>query len=130
MPKTYNPATIAKPTGRYQHAIEVKQGARTLYLSGQVGNLPDGSVPKTIEAQAAAVWANIGAILADAGMGFADLIKITILLTDKAYILPSRAARDKALGDIRPPASTLMIVSALASPNFMIEIEAIAAKEE
>ncbi|MBL0932192.1 MAG: RidA family protein [Alphaproteobacteria bacterium] len=130
MPKTYNPATIAKPTGRYQHAIEVKQGARTLYLSGQVGNLPDGSVPKTIEAQAAAVWANIGAILADAGMGFADLIKITILLTDKAYILPSRAARDKALGDIRPPASTLMIVSALASPDFMIEIEAIAAKEE
>ncbi len=130
MPKTYNPATIAKPTGRYQHAIEVKQGARTLYLSGQVGNMPDGSVPKTIEAQAAAVWANIGAILADAGMGFADLIKITILLTDKAYILPSRAARDKALGDIRPPASTLMIVSALASPDFMIEIEAIAAKEE
>ena len=45
------------------------------------------------------MWANIGAILADAGMGFADLIKITILLTDKAYILPSRAARDKALGD-------------------------------
>ncbi|MCA0451905.1 MAG: RidA family protein [Proteobacteria bacterium] len=129
MPKTYNPATIAKPTGRYQHAIEVKQGARTLYLSGQVGNLPDGSVPKTIEAQAAAVWANIGAILADAGMGFADLIKITILLTDKSYILPSRTARDKALGDIRPPASTLMIVSALASPDFMIEIEAIAAKE-
>ncbi|MBC8792574.1 MAG: enamine deaminase RidA [Tagaea sp. CACIAM 22H2] len=129
MPKTYNPATIAKPTGRYQHAIEVKPGARTLYLSGQVGNLPDGSIPKTIEAQAAAVWANIGAILADAGMGFADLIKITILLTDKSYILPSRAARDKALGDIRPPASTLMIVSALASPDFMIEIEAIAAKE-
>jgi len=129
MPKIYNPATIAKPTGRYQHAIEVKQGARTLYLSGQVGNLPDGSIPKTIEAQAAAVWANIGAILADAGMGFADLIKITILLTDKSYILPSRAARDKALGDIRPPASTLMIVSALASPDFMIEIEAIAAKE-
>ncbi len=130
MPKTYNPATIAPPTGRYQHAIEVKQGARTLYLSGQVGNLPDGSIPKTIEAQAAAVWANIGAILADAGMGFGDLIKITILLTDKSYILPSRAARDKALGDIRPPASTLMIVSALASPDFMIEIEAIAAKDE
>jgi 2-iminobutanoate/2-iminopropanoate deaminase len=130
MPKTYNPATIAPPTGRYQHAIEVKQGARTLYLSGQVGNLPDGSIPTTIEAQAAAVWANIGAILADAGMGFGDLIKITILLTDKSYILPSRAARDKALGDIRPPASTLMIVSALASPDFMIEIEAIAAKDE
>jgi len=129
MPKTYNPATIAKPTGRYQHAIEVKAGARTLYLSGQVGNLPDGTIPQTIEAQAAAVWANLGAILADAGMGFADLIKITILLTDKSYILPSRAARDKALGDIRPPASTLMIVSALASPDFMIEIEAIAAKE-
>ncbi len=129
MPKTYNPATIAKPTGRYQHAIEVKAGARTLYLSGQVGNLPDGTIPQTIEAQAAAVWANIGAILAEAGMGFADLIKITILLTDKAYILPSRAARDNALGDIRPPASTLMIVSALASPDFMIEIEAIAARE-
>jgi 2-iminobutanoate/2-iminopropanoate deaminase len=129
MPKIHNPKTIAPPTGRYQHGLEVKSGARTLYLSGQVGILPDGTIPKDIAAQAEAVWANIHAILADAGMGFADLIKITVLLTDKAYIGAFRSSRDKALGDVTPPASTLMIVSALASPDFLIEVEAIAAKE-
>ncbi|MFM7344738.1 MAG: RidA family protein [Tagaea sp.] len=128
MLKAYNPKTIAAPVGRYQHAVEVPAGARTLFLAGQVGNLPDGVVPRNIEGQAEAAWNNVKGILADAGMGLGDLVKVTVLLTDKAYVSASRAAREKAFGDIRPPASTLMVVAALASPDYMIEIEAIAAK--
>lgn len=128
MLKAYNPKTIAAPVGRYQHAIEVPAGTRMLFLAGQVGNLPDGVVPRNIEGQAEAAWNNIKGILADAGMGLEDLVKVTVLLTDKAHVAASRAAREKAFGEIRPPASTLMVVAALASPDYMIEIEAIAAK--
>ena len=126
--KAFNPATIAPPSGKYQHAVEVTAGARTLYLSGQIGVLPDGTVAKGIDAQADAVWANIKAILADAGMTYADLVKVTVLLVNTTDIAPARMARDRALGTSRPPASTLMVISALASPEFLIEIEAIAAK--
>ena len=128
MLKTHNPATIAPPTGRYQHGDEVPANARWLYISGQVGNLPDGSIAVGIAAQADAVWANLKAILADAGMGFEDLVKITVLLTDARFTQASREARDRALGSASPPTSTLMVVTALASPDFLIEIEAIAAK--
>jgi len=126
--KIHNPSTIAPPTGRYQHGIEVPATARWLYVSGQVGNLPDGSIAVGIAAQADAVWANLKAILAAADMGPGDLVKINVLLTDARFIQASREARDKALGDARAPASTLSVVTALASPDFLIEIEAIAAK--
>ncbi len=126
--KAFNPATIAPPAGKYQHAVEVPAGARTLFLSGQIGVLKDGTLAKGIEGQADAVWANIKAILAEAGMGFEDLVKVSILLVDPADIGPSRIARDRALGSHRPPASTLAIIKALASPDWLIEIEAIAAK--
>jgi enamine deaminase RidA (YjgF/YER057c/UK114 family) len=128
MLKIHNPATIAPPTGRYQHGVEVPAGARWLYVSGQVGNRPDGTVPAGIAAQADTVWSNLKAILAEAGMGFGDLVKINVLLTDARFVTAAREARDKALGDARPPASTLAVVTALASPDFLIEIEAIAAK--
>lgn len=128
MSKTHNPATIAPPTGRYQHGVEVPAGARWLYISGQVGNRPDGTVPAGIAAQADAVWANIKAILVEAGMGLEDLVKINVLVTDARFVAATREARDKALGDTRPPASTLAVVVALASPDFLVEIEAIAAK--
>jgi enamine deaminase RidA (YjgF/YER057c/UK114 family) len=128
MLKAYNPKTIAAPVGKYQHAVEGPTGTRMLLLAGQFGNLPDGSVPKTIEGQAKAAWNNIKGILADAGMGLGDLVKVTLLLVDKTHVAASRAARDKVFGGTRPPASTLMVIGALASPDYLIEIEAIAAE--
>ncbi|CAN0305514.1 unnamed protein product [Phaeothamnion confervicola] len=128
MLKALNPATIAPPAGKYQLAVEVPAGARMLFISGQLGLKPDGTLAKGIEGQADAVWANIKAILAEAGMSFADLVKVNILLIDAGDILPSRAARDRALGSTRPPASTLAVIKALAAPEYLIEIEAIAAK--
>ena len=55
------------------------EGSRLLYISGEVGVRPDGTVPETIEMQAEACWRNIIAILADAGMGVEDLVKITTI---------------------------------------------------
>ena len=76
----HTPASVAAPFGPYSHAVEVPEGSRLLYVSGEIGVLPDGTVPETIEAQAEACWQNIIAILADAAMGVQDLVKITTYL--------------------------------------------------
>jgi len=125
--KIHNPATVAAPVGSYSHAIETPPNARWLTISGQVGIAPDGKVGATAAEQAEQIWKNILAILADAGMGPEDLVKVTTYLTRKEDIADSRAARAKALGNVRP-ASTLVVISALAAPQYLIEIEAEAAK--
>ena len=51
MNRTSNPATVAPPVGAYSHAVEVPPGSRLLYIAGQVGNLPDGSLPEGVGAQ-------------------------------------------------------------------------------
>jgi 2-iminobutanoate/2-iminopropanoate deaminase len=121
-----NPDTMAAPIGPFCHTSEVPEGSRLLYISGQVGMLPDGTVPETIEAQAEATWQNIEACLADAGMSVADLVKITTFVV-RAQDLPAAGkARALHLGDARPTSSTI-IVSALVVPSLLIEIEAVAA---
>ncbi len=122
-----NPGTIAKPASAYSHAIETPPGARWLHISGQVGVTPDGRTPPGCEAQAEACWTNLKAILADAGMNVDDLVKVTAYLVSRDDISIARAVRDRHLGSMRP-ASTMVVVAALASPAWLIEIEAIAAK--
>src|SRR5258708_38006346 len=81
MLKVHNPKSVAAPIGTYSHGIEVPPGARWLHVAGQIGGRPDGSVPSTIEEQTEVVWQNILAVLADAGMGIGDVVKITSFLT-------------------------------------------------
>src|SRR2546423_14795444 len=96
------------------------------YISGEVGVLPDGTVPETIEAQAEACWQNIIAILGDAGMGVQDLVKITTYLVRPEDVAAAGAARAKHFGDARPGSATI-IAKALVNPSLLIEIEAGAA---
>src|SRR5437764_7405909 len=94
-----------------------------LYISGEVGVLPDGTVPDTIEAQAEGCWRNIIAILADAGMGVGGLVKITTYLVRPEDVAAAGAARAKHFGDARPGSASI-IVRALVVPEWLIEIEA------
>lgn len=119
--------TISPPLANYSHAVEVPPSARWLYLAGQVGIAPDGSVPTSCAEQAEACFANILAILAEAGMGPDDLVRLNTYLTDPADRAAFGPVRDRHVAS-PPPASTLVIVRALARPEFKIEIEAIAAK--
>ena len=89
----HTPHTVAAPFGPYSHAVEVPEGSRFLYISGEVGVLPDGTVPEGIEAQAEACWRNIIAILADAEMGVGDLVKITTYLVRPEDVAGAGAAR-------------------------------------
>jgi enamine deaminase RidA (YjgF/YER057c/UK114 family) len=93
----HTPGTVAAPFGPYSHAVEVPEGSRLLYISGEVGVLPDGTVPDGIEAQAEACWRNIIAILADASMAVGDLVKITTYLVRPEDVAAAGAARAKAL---------------------------------
>ena len=124
--KTHNPPTVhAAPT--YSHAIEVPPNARWLYISGQVGAGRDGKPAEGIEAQTKQAFENLKAILASAGMSFADTVKVTSYLIHEDLIEGFRKARAEQMGDHRP-AATLVIARRLAQPGWLVEVEAIAAK--
>ena len=129
MPRFFNPAAIAAPAGnRYHHGAEVTAGARMLYLAGQPGTAPDGSVPGSIEAQSEQVYRNIQAILEDAGMGFENVVKMTAYLINREDADGWHASRLGIMGEPRP-AHTLVYIAGLANPDFRVEVEAIAAED-
>jgi len=128
MTKRHNPPTVHPPAGKYSHGVETASGARLLYVAGQIGARPDGSTAPTDEAQCDQAWANVKAVLAAAGMGVADVVKFNAYVTRADLIPVYRGARDRALGDVAPPASTLVVVAALANPAWVVEIECVAAK--
>ena len=127
MLKIHNPKSVAAPIGTYSHGIEAPPNARWLHVAGQIGVRPDGSVPATLEEQTEVVWQNILAVLADAGMGIGDVVKITSFLTRYDNFQRFAQVRAKYLGSHRP-ASTLLVISSLAKLEFLVEVEAIAAK--
>jgi 2-iminobutanoate/2-iminopropanoate deaminase len=122
-----NPSTIAAPIGRYSHGVLVPSGAKLLFISGQVGIDPNGTVPSGFADQARSAWRNLLAILEAAGMGPDNLVKVTHYLTRPSDLPAYREVRASMAGDARP-ASMLVFVPALADPRWLFEIEAIAAQ--
>ncbi len=127
MTKFHNPQTIADPIGTYSHGAEVPSNARWLYIAGQIGLRKDGTVPPTVEAQTEIAWQNIVAVLAAAGMKVTDLVKITQYLTHLDDFPKYAAVRAKFLAG-HCPASTALVISSLVKPEYLVEVEAIAAK--
>ncbi|MBK5925806.1 RidA family protein [Rhodobaculum claviforme] len=123
------PPTLRPPFARYAHAVEVPPGARWLVTSGQLGVGPDDVAPEDAGGQARQCLANIDAILAEAGMTRHDVVRINAYVTDRAHMAPYMAARDAWLADVvRLPASTLMVVAGFTRPEFLVEIEVMAAR--
>ena len=121
-----NPSSIHPPFARYAHGVVVEAGARMVFCSGQLGIGPDATIPADVGAQAALCFEAIAAILGEAGMGLSDLVRINAYVTGREHLAGYMAARDRVV-TAPPPASTLMIVSGFARPEFLVEIEAIAA---
>lgn len=122
------PPTIRPPFARYAHAVEVPPGLRWLVASGQLGVGPDDAAPAGAEAQARLCFASIDAILAEARMGRQNVVRINAFVTDRAHMPGYMAARDAWLADEpRLPASTLVIVAGFTRPEFLVEIEVLAA---
>lgn len=122
----HNPAALAPPFSSYSHGITAPAEARWLLVSGQVGVDPGGGLAEPPRAQFEQTWRNLLAVLADAGMAPRDLVKVTAYLTRPEDVPLFRETRDAAL-DGAEPASTLIIVAGLAHPDWLVEIEAVAA---
>ncbi len=120
------PTTVRAPFARYSHAVEVPPGARLVVCSGQLGIGPDEAIPEDAGAQAELCFANIDAILNDAGMLLSDIIRINAYVSDRQYLRAYMDVRDRLFSD-PAPASTLMIVSGFAREEFKVEVEAMAA---
>jgi enamine deaminase RidA (YjgF/YER057c/UK114 family) len=127
--KALSPLTIRPPFAAYAHGVEVPPGARLVVTSGQLGLRADDTLPEGALAQADQCFANCGAILAEAEMGPADVIRINAFVTDRAHMAGYMAARDAWLAGVaRLPASTLVIVSGFTRPEFLVEVEVTAAR--
>ena len=122
-----NPSSIHPPFANYAHGVEIATGARTIVCSGQLGISRDGAVPEGVEAQARLCFRAIAAILGEAGMSLADLVRINAYVSSAEYLSGYMKVRDEFVSS-PPPASTLMVVQGFARPEFRVEIEAIAAR--
>jgi enamine deaminase RidA (YjgF/YER057c/UK114 family) len=117
-----NPKTISAPNGTYSHGVLVTGVSKFLAISGQVAIKSDGTVPDSLNEQCEVIWKNILAILDESGKSIKNLIKINSYLTSPQQIKTFVEIRANYLQG-HCPASTLVVVSALADPRFLVEIE-------
>ncbi|RMH75679.1 MAG: RidA family protein [Actinomyces sp.] len=120
------PASLAPPAAAYAHAVVTSGATRLLHTSGVVPVAPDGTVPASLSEQAALVWANLAAIVAEAGFDTRDIVSVTTYVVAGEDLEVVMAARDRALGG-HLAASTLVTVPALARPEWRLEIALVAA---
>ncbi|TCO15344.1 enamine deaminase RidA (YjgF/YER057c/UK114 family) [Kribbella steppae] len=120
-----NPAILPAAAGNYTHGVQVDGAQRMVFVSGQVpwGN-EHGRVPESFEAQCRMVWRNVLAVLAEAGMGVRNLVKVTTYLSDRQFRTLNSKIREEVLGD-HAPALTIIICDIYAE-NWLLEIEAVA----
>lgn len=123
----FNPASVRRPFGNYNHGLLVPPGASLLVTSGQLGIALDESVPDGVTAQAELCFEAIDAILAEAGMNFADIIRISGFVTKREDFPAYMAVRDRYTLEPKP-VSTLIIVSGFTRPEFLVEVEVTAAR--
>jgi 2-iminobutanoate/2-iminopropanoate deaminase len=122
----HNPVAVHAPSSGYCMGLELGQHRRLLFVSGQVPERSDGTVPEGFEAQCEQAWRNVIEVLAAAGLGVEHLVKVNTFLTDRNQVMANRAVRRKMLGG-HEPASTVMI-AVTVDGKWLLEIEAIAAE--
>lgn len=121
-----NPAALAPPAARYSHAVRTEGAGRWLHTSGVVPASPAGGVPEGLAEQAALVWRAIAVLLDEAGMAAADVVSVTTYVVAGNDLGVVMAARDRAMAG-HEPASTLVVVPALARPEWRLEVAVVAA---
>ena len=123
-----NPKTISKPFTNYAHVVTVEGAKKLVFCAGQVAADVKGRVlpPDNFDAQAKMVMKNLKAALAAGGAKLSDVTKVTIYICNPHDVPKARGILFDYFGK-HPPGSTLCILRGLANPNFLLEIDAIAA---
>ena len=128
----FSPPTLLAPAG-YSHIAKINRGT-IVYLAGQVSSDASGKLvgEGKFEAQVEQVFSNLKIALDAAGGTLVDIVKLNIYLVaevEQADVPKLRAIRDRYVNIEKPPASTLVVVSRLARPGWLVEFEAVAALE-
>ncbi len=128
-----HPIGATAESGRWSHASLVDlAGVRLVFVAGQTARRKDGSTlpPEDFESQFRMVYENLDAVLVASNATFADIVSMRTFLTRRADIPAFRRLRDDVHGDRFPdgayPPNTLVVVSSLAEPNMLLEVEAVA----
>jgi 2-iminobutanoate/2-iminopropanoate deaminase len=126
MTHTVQDIGVASQIAAYSDAIEVEPNLRWLLTSGTPGLSLDGNLPNDITGQAKLAWEHIGNMLERADMTIADIVKVTQYLTRAEDIPAYGKVRTRFLGGVRP-ASMLLVIPQLVRPEFLVEVEVVAA---
>jgi 2-iminobutanoate/2-iminopropanoate deaminase len=121
-----DPKDIHPPFAPYSHGVVIPPGQRLVFCSGQLGIAADATVPADCAGQTRLCFENVAAILREAGLGLEHIVRINAYVSGREH-LPEYMGVRNALFAAPCPASTLMIVSGFARPEFLVEIEVIAA---
>jgi enamine deaminase RidA (YjgF/YER057c/UK114 family) len=122
-----NPESLARNPA-FSQVVVVEGPAKTIYVGGQNAVRPDGTITgDTLAAQARQALVNVQAALAAAGATLKDVVRWTVAIVEGQPVREGFAAFQEAWGDAAdPPAISVHIVSGLANPRFLVEIDAIA----
>jgi enamine deaminase RidA (YjgF/YER057c/UK114 family) len=122
-----NPSDVHAPAGPYSHTAVVPQGSELIFVAGQVGMRPDGSIPEPFADQAELAFRNVRACLGAHGLGLDAVVKLGVFVLPGQDFQVLRAVRERHFGTHRPT-STTVCVPQLASPALLVEVEAIAVR--
>ncbi len=126
--KILNPETVVKPASKYAQGVVHAAASERIVVAGQLGLRLDGSLAGDLEAQMRQAWNNVFAVLEAGGFSRTDLVRATIYVTEPGQVALYRRVRDEIL-DGHLCANTYLEISALAAPEFQVEIEAEAVRE-
>lgn len=121
MIENLDPAALPEPGDNYTHGTLVTGASRMVFVSGQVHW---DEPPDDFEAQCRTVWGNVLRVLAEAGMGVANLAKVTIYLADREYRAIAGKVRAEVLKGHRP--ALTIIIAEIYDESWLLEIEAVA----
>ena len=118
-------AGIARQIGHYADAVRVPAGHDQILVSGTPGLAPDGSLPGDMTGQATQAWQNIQTTLSQAGASLSDIVSVRQWLTSAEDIRAYVEVRNKFI--THKPAALLGVIPGFVRPDFLIEIEVVAA---
>ena len=122
----HDPFPVKDPYhGIYAHGVETPAGARMLHISGQVGESPEGHLPQDFRGQCEQALANLESVLHEASMEYADIVKMSFFLVRREDMSTLVEVRKALLDGVRP-AITTVFVAGLVSPDWLVEVEAVA----
>ena len=123
--RSVNAANAPQPKGGYAQVTELSDAKRWAFVSGQIPQTADGTVPADFTAQARLAWANIESQLKAVDMTLANIVKVTTFLSDRKYNIENRAVRAEVLRDLTP--ALTVIIAGIFDESWLLEIEVVAA---